>query len=166
MSSRVVWLLFGLSAILAGGALTLWALTRSIEISSTPRAADAALVLGFLSYAAVGSLILSRRPGNAVGWLFLTAGLAAELALLAQEYAAYALRKAPGSLPGGAWAAWLADLLPVVVIGMGAFLLLVFPTGRLPSRRWRPVARLAAVSLGAIALGMLFSPGDVYDSWR
>ncbi len=161
MSGRVAWSLFWLSVVLAGAGLALWALTRSIEVGSVPRAADPALILAFLTYAAVGSLIVSRRFGNRVGWIFLSAGLAVELVLFCQEYAIYALRKAPGSLPGGSWAGLVADFAPVVALGLGTFLLLLFPTGHLVSRRFRPVAWLAAVSLLVMWLGQMFKPGTL-----
>ena len=106
-------------------------------------------------------MIVSRRFGNRVGWIFLAAGLAVELVLFCQEYAIYALRKAPGSLPSGSWAGLVADFAPVVALGLGTFLLLLFPTGHLVSRRFRPVAWLAAISLLVMALGQMFKPGTL-----
>ena len=98
-------------------ALALWAVTRSLDDVSDVtelRATEPAFMVAFLAYAAVGALIVSRRFGNRVGWLFLGAGVVFELGLLAQEYAIYALRWSSESPPGGAWAGVLADCLPVV----------------------------------------------------
>ena len=161
MSGRVAWSLFGLSVVLAGAGLTLWALTRSLDVSGLPRSTDPALFVAFLTYSVVGSLIVSRRFGNRVGWIFLAAGLAVELALFCQEYAIYALRKSPGSLPGGSWAGLVADFTPVVALGLGTFLLLLFPTGHLLSRRFRSVAWLAAASLLVMWTGQAFKPGTL-----
>jgi len=161
VSGRVAWSLFGLSVVLAGAGLTLWALTRSLDVSGLPRSTDPALFVAFLTYSVVGSLIVSRRFGNRVGWIFLAAGLAVELALFCQEYAIYALRKSPGSLPGGSWAGLVADFTPVVALGLGTFLLLLFPTGHLLSRRFRSVAWLAAASLLVMWMGQVFKPGTL-----
>ena len=93
-----------------------------------------------LAFSTVGALVASYRPQNAIGWLFLSGAfvwIAGELAL---EYGVYALITDPGALPAGAWAVWFGTWAR----GIGwfilvTFLLLLFPTGRLPSPRWRPV---------------------------
>jgi hypothetical protein len=100
----------------------------------------------------LGGLIASRRPENLYGWLWLGFGLAFTLLLFAEVYAAYALVAQPGLLPA-------ARTVGTVVAGVGwtagttlvPFLLLMFPTGRLPSHRWRIVA-WAVVVAGATAL--------------
>ena len=160
-SRRVAWSLFGLSVLFAAGGFTLWALTRSLEVSDLPRATDPALFVSVLAYSAVGSLIVSRRSGNRVGWIFLAAGLGIQVALFCQEYAIYALREAPGSMPGGSWAGLLADMAPVAALALGTFLLLLFPTGQLTSPRFRPVAWLAAASLFVMGLGTALGPGTL-----
>jgi hypothetical protein len=106
--------------------------------SSRSRAGDLTIVIGLLAFPFVGALIASRRPENRIGWLFLATGLLLELADLASTYAAYGL--AHGT-PGAALAALWGDAtwLPVTAL-TGAFLFLLFPDGRLPSRRWTPLA--------------------------
>lgn len=161
---RLAWSLWALSVALAASAVSLFALTRSVQIGDVRR--DVALVaaLSFLAYSTVGALIVSRLPGNRIGWLFLVAGLSAELLSAAEGYAAYALLVEPGSLPGGVWAAWLRGWGGALSYALAAtFLLLLFPTGRLPSRRWRPVAWLAGASLFLMAAGGAVAPGDVQD---
>jgi len=93
-----------------------------------------------LAFSTVGALVASRRPGNRIGWLFCSGSLLWALGELALEYAVYALITVPGSLPAASWAAWFGGWAR----GMGwflivVFLLLLFPTGRLPSASWRPV---------------------------
>src|ERR671937_2105862 len=106
--------------------------------SSRSRAGDLTIVIGLLAFPFVRALIASRRPENPIGWLFLATGLLLELADLASTYAAYGL--AHGT-PGAALAALWGDAtwLPVTAL-TGAFLFLLFPDGRLPSRRWTPLA--------------------------
>jgi len=163
MSGRVAWSLFGVSVLVAAAALTLWAITRSLDVSDITelRATEPAFIVAFLVYTAVGSLIVSRRFGNRVGWLFLGAGLVVELGLLAQEYAIYSLRFASESPPGGAWAGLMADSLPAAATGLGTLLLLIFPTGHLLSPRWRPVVWLSLCSVLVVVLTTAFEPGTL-----
>src|SRR5918997_3195730 len=118
-------------------------------------------LLLFVSFATVGALIASRQPRNAVGWIFCYLGLAFPLVGAIEEYALYALVTEPGSLPGGEGLVWLAALLGgPIVFALFALVFLLFPEGRLLSRRWRLVVWLdliAVVCLGAWA----FQPGPL-----
>jgi hypothetical protein len=96
----------------------------------------AALVLAFSS---VGALIVARRPGNGVGWILCAAGLTIGATTLASGYAVFSLT-GPSGLPATEWAAWFAYWIWVPGVGPAmTFGLLMFPDGRLPSRRWRVV---------------------------
>jgi hypothetical protein len=88
--------------------------------------------------AVIGFVLASRRPENRLGWLFLVAGLALGVSGFSNQYAAYALVARPGSLPAGRAFAWLANWTWLIPVAMLALLFLLFPTGYLPSRRWRP----------------------------
>ena len=94
----------------------------------------------------VGWSIVTRRPRNAIGWILLAIPLIGGLALFCGDYATQALKVDPGSLPFGTAAAWVDRWLIVVVLCSFIPLFLLFPDGRLPSRRWRPVLW---VSIGA-----------------
>src|SRR5829696_7195006 len=88
----------------------------------------------------LGGLIASRRPENPYGWLWLGLGIGFALATFAPVYAAYALVE-PGSLPAPRTLASLGVSEGyVITISLPPFLFLVFPNGRLPSRRWRLLA--------------------------
>ena len=106
---------------------------------------DAALILAFLPYAVVGALIVSRQPANRIGWLFLVSGLLMGVGLTAFEYAIYGDLTNPGSLPGTSWALRTSQWVSFIPFLTYAFLFLLFPDGRLPSRRWRPGSPLLAV---------------------
>jgi hypothetical protein len=95
----------------------------------------------------LGALIVTRYPGNRIGWILCALGLGLAVDQFANEYARYALLTRPGSLPGGAAALWFYNLAWMPVFGLLPFLFLLFPDGRLRSRRWRPVAWTAAVLL-------------------
>jgi hypothetical protein len=102
---------------------------------------------------AVGFVLASRRPENRIGWLFLVAGLGLGLGAFSNPYALHALVVSRGPLPAGRLFAWLSNWIWAIPIAMLAFLFLLFPTGYLRSRRWRPVAWFVggAFALNAVA---------------
>ncbi len=83
---------------------------------------------------------MSKRRENPIGWIFCLAALVLAAGQFGQAYAGHALYADPGSLPGAYAMAWFGNWTWGIPIGGLAFLLLLFPNGRLPSRRWRPVA--------------------------
>ena len=104
-----------------------------------------------------GFVLVSRRPGNRIGWLDLAAGLTLGLRSFADQYEQRALVAAPVSLPAGLWALWVSTWIWPISLAMVAFLFLLFPTGRLRSRRWRPAAwfvgAVFALSTAAVMAG-------------
>jgi signal transduction histidine kinase len=120
---------------------------------------NAFFVAIFLSMAAIGALVASRRPDNAIGWLLLWTTLAIGTGFVTDEYAKYTLETNPGTFPGGVWAAWISSWSWTVgIIPLVTFLLLLFPDGHLPSRRWRPVAWAAAAALVLTTVGGMLNP--------
>ena len=108
-----------------------------------------ALVVAFTAFMVVGAVIVAHRPGNALGWIFSAIGLLSSAGVLTVEYAEYAYLTRPGSLPGAALAAWFSWWwLPILGL-IFVFTLLLFPTGHLPSPRWRPVAVVGALAIAA-----------------
>ncbi len=110
----------------------------------------------------VGALIVSRRPGNRIGWLFLITSLLLVFGgagNLAEQYAIYTLVTHPGALPGGAWAVWLGEIAQIAgFFPLVTFLLLLFPDGRLVSPHWRLVAWAAGVYVVLLVLAQVFDP--------
>jgi hypothetical protein len=119
--------------------------------------ADALVIVPMVvSFATVGALIAARHPRNPIGWLFASFAAITGLVLLASEYASYALVTAPGSVPGGDWAAWLGAWSLGFTIAIPAFIFLLFPDGHLLSPRWRPLAWLiVANGILGVALAAL-----------
>ena len=120
---------------------------------------DALFSVVYLAFPVVGALIASRQPRNAIGWLFLVAGLGRSVDYAFLGYATHALVAAPGSLPGGALAGLAAELTWVPsLLGGTALLFLLFPDGRLPSRRWRPLVWLIGAVTIAFVAGTALKP--------
>jgi hypothetical protein len=109
----------------------------------------ASLVL--LAFVGVGTLIVTRRPENRIGWLFCAIGLPVLLGNFATQYAVAALLAGGPALPAGQAMAWLAGWVTIPGVSLFFYLLVLFPDGHLPSRRWRPVAWLYG---GALAVGI------------
>ena len=96
--------------------------------------------VGFMCAPVLGGLIASRRPQNLYGWLWLGLGVSAALLQLAGSYSAYAIVVEPGSLSAPRTVSQVLGIAWGVGVTLLPFLLLLFPDGKLPSRRWRPVA--------------------------
>ncbi|HEU4356276.1 MAG TPA: sensor histidine kinase [Actinomycetota bacterium] len=146
-ADRLVWGLWGAMALL-------WASTLVIVLIDHPRNALLALLgLPAAVYALVGGLVARRRPENPIGWLFCALGLSLVLWVFGLAYAQAGLggEAGLGPLPGAAVAAWAGTLVPLVVpwVALPTFMLL-FPDGRLRSRRWRVV--IVVVLLGGVLL--------------
>jgi hypothetical protein len=130
---RLAWSLCVSCGVGVGAAIVLEVLNGRAGLGSLP------LPAALLAFAVVGALVASRQPPNPVGWLLLGVGLCGAVVALGESYARYALVTAPGSLPGGLYAAWLQTVVFGFITILVIFLPLYFPTGRLLSPRWRPV---------------------------
>jgi hypothetical protein len=111
--------------------------------------------------ATVGAIVASRRPENPVGWLLCLSGVAVGASTFISQYAIYALLARPGALPAGEAAAWIASWSLPIIIGLQVSYLTLFPTGRLPSRRWKPVAWLIVAVVVAAVITSAFA-SDAY----
>ena len=151
---NLAWVLWAATVSLVGGALVL-GLANRLEVPLF----DAPLTIIPPTFATLGALISSRRPGNVMGWIFLATGILGGVQIFFGQYATVALANDGPVLPGGAIAAWLAMLaqnsFPVSIL----FLVLLFPDGRLPSRRWRPLAWAMGVFLATTLVVGALSPG-------
>jgi signal transduction histidine kinase len=116
-----------------------------------------ALVLPLL-----GAAVLARAPRSPLGRLWVLTGLAGALTLAVHTYARLAVELHPGDLPLAAASAWLSAWLWVLATTpLLAYGLLVFPDGRLPSRRWRPALVPAVGAVVLPVLGQALAPGPL-----
>ena len=170
MSVRAAWLawsLGGLCVVLYLLSIPMFLLARSAHV---PSSLGTDLTLGsllaggsFLIFPLVGAMIASGRPGNPIGWLCLTIGLLWTFSGLLDYYDVYGVVK-PGSLPFPLAMAWVNNWLWVPSVGlMGTYVFLLFPDGRLPSRRWRPLAWLCGAVIAWVGVGVAFGPGPLED---
>ena len=166
-ASWLAWSLAGLSVALFAAQILLYVLALSVPV---PERWDTSLsvvnLLGnvlFLIFPVVGALIASRQPRNPVGWVLLADGLMWSFNNMLSPYVVYALA-VPGSLPFPLGAAAFNNWLWVPSIGLlGTYVFLLFPDGRLPSRRWRPVAWLSGLVVTAVSAGVALDPGPMED---
>ncbi len=156
LSTRLVWASCGLSVLCAVvGAFTAFPNRRVTPIP------ELLLIAGALSYSGVGALIAMRQPANRIGWLLLLIGVLSSVCLAASGYALFSLVIAPGSLPLGIWGIWTFSWLIWLVLVAIPLVLMVFPGGRLPSRRWWVVAAVLVASGGLLAGLKMLGPGDI-----
>jgi hypothetical protein len=125
-----------------------------------------AFLLAAIAFGSTGALLAARVPGNAIGWVFCVTGVLLAVGDLAYQYADYVLYVASTSLPGGRTAAWLQNLAVPPAFGLLALSLLLFPDGRLLSRRWRPVLWLALTGIFVIVIGYAVRPGPLDEPFE
>jgi len=124
-------------------------------------------ILFAVGFSTVGAVITSRSsPENSIGWLFCAIGLFFGVIHFSAEYAIYALLVQPESLIGGEAAAWILSWGWVLAVGFIVFLALLFPDGRLPSRRWRWFAWLSLILIFTGAVWGAFTPGLILSLGR
>jgi hypothetical protein len=125
-------------------------------------AAYSLLFVTGMSLTTIGAVLAIHRPGNPLGWIFLVGGLSHCLVYSADRYAHYIVEASPGALPEltllfwfGAWVWVTAVFLPAT------FGILLFPTGRPPSIRWRRFGFIAALMMVMIIVAEMLSPGPL-----
>jgi hypothetical protein len=110
-----------------------------------------------IGYSVIGAIIASRLPDHPIGWICCAIGFTGAVEHFSSEYAIYALLAHPEALAGGEAMLWLCIWVWIVMFGLIVYLILLFPSGRLPSSRWRWFAWLSvALTLGIVMLQRVF----------
>jgi len=142
----VAWSLAGLTAFVLAAALVLLGL--DVPVLDAARVAICVVcALAVAVSAGIGCLIATRLPANAIGWLLSVIGLSLAVSMFGELYALWGLAVATGPLPGARLAGWLPRAAVPLTFGLLLFVVLLFPDGRLPSRRWRPLLWVLIVIL-------------------
>lgn len=148
------WLI--VSLYVAGTCIFLW-LERRLNLQDENPMEGVMIIAGFGAFAVVGALLAAKRPANPIGWIMAAVALMVGLFPAGDAYAAYMMtvRGRPDAL--AVLGAWIQSWYWLLLLGlMFVYLPLLFPDGRLPSRRWLPIALLAgAGTLSLVVLGML-----------
>jgi hypothetical protein len=148
-SPRVVWRIFATSLVATVAALVISAAGAGESLTPDLLLYRAA----YIAFGMVGALIVSRQPSNRIGVLALATGIAGAIVGLSD-----ALGRVAYPVPGQAWAAWIAQWGFSATLAPPLMLVLLFPSGHLPSRRWRIVAWLIAIGAVLVAAGNAFTP--------
>jgi hypothetical protein len=128
-------------------------------------AGNAASVGAAVIAATIGALVASRRPRHPVGWLLLAMGLGLTLSGAGGGYKWYGLVARPGTLPAASYLVGFSNGLNIVSISCAGFVLLLTPTGSLPSRRWRWWARVAAAAAVVFVAASVVDPMPLYPEY-
>jgi hypothetical protein len=164
----LAWALAGLTALgLAAGA-RLAGLMAAADPSGTQGLGPVVVpvVLATVSAAAVGALLAGRRPRHPVGWLLLGIGLGLAANVLVEPYVKYGLLVRPGSLPAAPLLVGFTYTPVVVWLSCAGFVLLLTPTGRLPSPRWRWWAGLAAAAPAVAVVATAVQPDPMAPDYH
>jgi hypothetical protein len=161
-ASRLAWLLYVVALALVGLSAGLWLVVHRPVAGAVGYGYWREGMVNALVFATVGALIATRRPEHPVGWLFLGAGLGGAAQLVTGEFAA-AFLAASGPSAGVAVAAWASSQFQLAVVGMLVCMLLLFPTGRPPSRRWWVLAWALAAGVVLTGAGGGLAPARYED---
>jgi hypothetical protein len=167
LAAGLAWALWALTTL--GLAATAW-LDRLLRQADMPELIWLHLsgipqVVAAVSAATVGAVLASRRPAHPVGWLLLGLGLSLTMWGLTFGYTRYGLVARPGALPAASYLAGLVNGVVMLWLSCAGFVLLLTPTGSLPSPRWRWWARVAAAAAVVWLLGSVVHPAPLYPEY-
>jgi hypothetical protein len=163
----LVWALWALTML--GLAATAW-LDHLLRQAGLPdltslSASSIPVVVAAVSAATVGALLAARRPAHPVGWLLLGLGLSLIVHDLTYSYTRYGLVARPGALPAASYLAGFNSGIVLSWLSCAGFVLLLTPTGKLPSPRWRWWARVAAAAGAVWLLASIIHPEPLYPEY-
>ncbi|MBI2765874.1 MAG: SHOCT domain-containing protein [Chloroflexi bacterium] len=159
-SRLLLWSVAGITALFGAFAVSVIASSIGAQLPDNWGFRGHTLLAG-IAFTIPGAIVAAKRPEHRIGWLLLLGGATTTASGAMQEYATFAFVLRPGSFPAATAVAWIGAWFWLVFFGTLLFLLLVFPDGRLPSSRWRPLAWVAAAAIGAAMVVFALRPGPL-----
>jgi signal transduction histidine kinase len=157
--ARLPWVCLAIVTILAAGIVLLAAINHTLDDETF---FGVVLIVMALAYATVGTVLASRSPRNAIGWLMIVVGLSIAITGFATEYTVYGYENAEDPVPVlGPIVALMSNTFWLPMFGSLILLVLLYPTGRVPGPRWRfllPV--IVGFCAMAFVVGILY-PGEL-----
>jgi signal transduction histidine kinase len=154
---RIAWSLWILTLVIAAlGLIQLLMSRRDLENLILTAVALASILI----FATAGALIVSRRARQPMGWLFSGLGLAVAVLIVGESYVERALSTA-GGLPATTFVAWLLNWADILALASIPLVFLIFPTGRVPSPRWRPLLWVMVGAIGLSVASWILMPQDL-----
>lgn len=153
--ARAPWVLWAVAMLLLAATLTLVAINRGFAEDAAFLPMAVAMVTG---YSTVGAVLASRSRRNVLGWLMIGIGFAFVTTGITSEYVTYAYETSRRTLPFTSVAALISELLWLPMLSAVALLVALYPTGRVPTRRWRFLPRAMVLLLVLFVAGETLRP--------
>jgi hypothetical protein len=168
-AARLAWSAFALTVVFAIAAAAFGVVDHGTRLPATEgdeinALGDLLFALIAITFGALGAVLASRRPDNPIGWILCLSPVALSFTGIARGWYLHTLFADPGSLPFASslvWAAnwaWVLSFIPLLTV-----LLLLFPDGGPPTRRWWPLGWLTLLAMGMLIAGYAFAPGPLED---
>jgi signal transduction histidine kinase len=163
-ASRTAWSLWFLIAGTSAATVVLTTLSNPSRLEGLDLGLIISMSIAAVGYGTVGALITARRH-NRIGWIFFSIALGFGIYSFSWAYVLRGLVLSPGSLPGTTLMAWVRTWVLTFAFAPIPLLLLLFPSGRLPSRRWRPVAWILIALPVYNLIGTALHSGVILDQY-
>jgi signal transduction histidine kinase len=158
VSRRLPWVVWGVAIALLAITIAMGVLNGSFREDPLFLAIAIVMIVG---YTTVGALIASRVRGNPIGWLLITFGVGFLFGGMSDEYMRLAFARGWEDAWLTTWMGWLTNWVFIPLAMPVPLVLLLFPSGSLPSRRWRPVAAAIVVLFVLLLLAAIVNPGPI-----
>jgi signal transduction histidine kinase len=158
MNRRLPWIVWTIAMVGLGFTAYLGARNDSFSVDGPFLFIAITMVAG---YCTIGALIASRTEGNPIGWLLITVGVGFLLGGMTDEYLTLAYRRGWDDRALTTFVGWLTNWVFLALVLPIPWILLLFPDGTLPSRRWRPVGIAILVSSALAAVASILAPGPI-----
>ncbi|MBA3737384.1 MAG: hypothetical protein H0W97_02340 [Actinobacteria bacterium] len=158
MRERLPWIVWAIAMLGLGFTAYLGARNDSFSAEGPFLVIAMTMIAG---YSTIGALIASRTKGNPIGWLLMSVGVGFLLGGMTDEYLTFAYRRGWDDRALTTFIGWLTNWVFLALVLPIPWILLLFPDGKLPSRRWRPVGMAILASSALVAVASILAPGPI-----